>query len=283
MRRLTGAAVGVLTVALASVAAIAQDDEKLIINGETEITTRVPAPEGVPFDQLISGWHYREDETQALETDDFDNPGMLYVEQGAEIWNTVEGDAGKSCASCHDDAAKTMSEVGAQIPKWNEAAGKPFNLEMQINQCRMERMQAPEYKFGAPEQTALVTYVRHQARGKPVAIDLEAGEMKAWWERGKELYYTRFGQLDFACASCHEANSGKYLRADYLSQGHINGFPTYRLKDAGMVSTHARFKGCIRDTRAVPFETLSDEFIALETYVAWRGTGLAVETPAVRH
>jgi L-cysteine S-thiosulfotransferase len=43
---------------------------------------------------------------------------------------------------------------------------------------------------------------------------------------------------------------GKMIRADHLSQGQVNGFPTYRLKNAGLVSLHNRFRGCIRDTRA---------------------------------
>src|SRR3546814_9544741 len=59
--------------------------------------------------------------------------------------------------------------------------------------------------------------------------------MQSWWEKGKEIYYTRFGQLNLACASCHEENNGRYIRADHLSQGNVNGFPTYRLKQANMV------------------------------------------------
>ena len=106
--------------------------------------------------------------------------------------------------------------------------------------------------------------------------------MKKWWERGKEEYYTRTGQLNLACASCHEANAGKYIRADHLSQGNVNGFPTYRLKQSHMISLHNRFRGCIRDTRAEQPKAFSDELMALEVYVTWRGTGLSVETPAVR-
>ncbi|MEC8795643.1 MAG: sulfur oxidation c-type cytochrome SoxA, partial [Pseudomonadota bacterium] len=67
------------------------------------------------------------------------------------------------------------------------------------------------------------------------------------------------------------------------SQGQINGFPTYRLKNAKLNSTHDRFKGCVRDTRAETFKPGSDEFIALELYVASRGNGLSVEAPAVRN
>jgi sulfur-oxidizing protein SoxA len=72
------------------------------------------------------------------------------------------------------------------------------------------------------------------------------------------------------------------IRADHLSQGQINGFPTYRLKQAKLISKHNRFRGCIRDTMAETFAEGSDEFRALELYVQSRGNGLSVETPAVR-
>lgn len=257
-------------------------DDELVIDGETPIATRVKAPEGSPFDEITSGWLYRTDETRALEADSFDNPGMLAVERGAAIWDTVEGSAGKSCASCHGDAAESMADVGNRFPRWNEAAGKPFNVELQINACRENNMGAEPYKFDADEQKSLTAFIKHQSLGKPMEIDLEAGDMQAWWEKGKERYYTRMGQLNLSCASCHEGYNGYYIRADHLSQGNVNGFPTYRLKQADLVSLHNRFRGCIRDTRAEFPAAFSDDLMALEVYVTWRGTGLGMETPAVR-
>jgi L-cysteine S-thiosulfotransferase len=257
-------------------------DEKLVIDGQKEIITRAKAPAGHPFDEVISGWHYRTPETRALEADSFQNPGMLYVERGAEIWNTVDGAAGKSCASCHGNAAESMKGVGAGYPKWSEAAGKPVNLELQVDACRKDQMQAEPYKFDHADQKALVTFIKHQSLGVPMSVDLAKGEMQSWWDRGKEMYYQRTGQLNLGCASCHEQNNGKYIRADHLSQGNVNGFPTYRLKQANMVSLHNRFRGCIRDTRAEFPKAFSDELMALEVYVTWRGTGLGIETPAVR-
>jgi len=257
-------------------------DETLTIDGQ-EMITRAKAQEGLPFDEVLSGWLFREAETRALETDSFENPGMLYVERGAEIWNSVDGTMGKSCASCHDDAADTMQGVAAHYPKWDADTKRPINIELQIDKCRVENMGAEPYKFDSDDQKALTTYIKYQSLGEPVKLDLTQGEMQSWWERGKERYYLRTCQLNFACASCHEANAGQYIRADHLSQGQSNGFPTYRLKQADMVSLHNRFRGCIRDTRAEIPEAFSDELMALEVYVAWRGTGLSVETPSVRH
>lgn len=240
-----------------------------------------PSPDH-PLQEIISGLHFRTKETQSLQEDDFNNPGFLAVEQGEALWSKVEGGAGKSCASCHQDAATTMKSVGAAMPKWDEKLHKPVNLEQRINLCRSEQMKAEPWKFASSELTAMTTYVRHQSRGLPVSPRVD-GPMTPWFEKGKALYYTRHGQLDLACASCHEKNHGKFLRADFLSQGQTNGFPTYRLRDQRLVPLHERFEGCIFDVRGVPYQPLSDEFLALELYVAWRGVGLPVETPAVRN
>jgi len=268
-----------MAVSLASAGPV---DEELVIDGEIQMITRAKAPEGHPLDEVMSGWLYRTPETRALQADSFQNPGMLYVERGEEIWSTVDGEAGKSCASCHGDAAETMAGVAAAYPKWDGDAKRPINIELQIDKCRQNNMKAKAYKFDSAEQKALTTFLRHQSLGQPVAIDLSQGEMQSWWDKGKEVYYTRTGQLNLSCANCHEENNGNYIRADLLSQGNVNGFPTYRLKAANMVSVHNRFRGCIRDTRAVIPKPFSDELMALEVYVAWRGTGLSVETPAVR-
>jgi len=257
-------------------------DDELVIDGDINMITRAAPPEGHPLDEILSGWLYRTDETRMLETDTFENPGMLEVEDGADLWNTVDGSAGKSCASCHGDAEESMAGVGASFPKWDEASKRPINVELQIDKCRTEEMGAKAYKFDAPEQKALTAYVKNQSLGTPVAINLDEGDMRSWWEKGNEAYYTRTGQLNLSCASCHEQNNGNYIRADHLSQGNVNGFPTYRLKQAALVSVHNRFRGCIRDTRAEYPAAFSDVLMALEVYVTWRGTGLSVETPAVR-
>ena len=281
---LLGAGLGAAAAIAVTASAIAGGpvDDKLVIDGTIEMTTRATAPEGHPFDEVISGWHYRTEETRALEADTFQNPGMLDVERGEAIWNTVEGTEGKSCASCHGNAADSMRGVAVSYPKWDGDANRPINIELQINKCRTENMGAEPYAFDKDGQKPLTAFIKHQSLGMTMAVDLSQGDLQEWWERGKDYYYTRFGQLNLSCASCHEQNSGMYIRADHLSQGQVNGFPTYRLKNAGLVSLHNRFRGCLRDTRAEFPAAFSDELMALEVYVTWRGTGLSIETPAVR-
>lgn len=269
---------------LIATAAVAQDNgAELLLNGETEITVRAPAADHLEYmDTVRSGWTFRSPETQAFQMDDFDNPGMLGVEAGMDSWNAADGTAGKSCADCHGDVETSMTTVKATYPKWNENAEEVRTLAMQINACRTDNMGAEAWNIKKSNMVNMEALIGSVGRGEivNVAIDGPAREM---WELGKEIYYTRFGQLELSCANCHEDNYDNLIRADHLSQGQINGFPTYRLKNSKLNSVHARFEGCVRDTRAEPFKAGSHELNALELYVASRANGLSVESPSVRN
>lgn len=260
----------------------AQDDSQLVVNGDIAITTEAPAPDYVGgLSTLYSGWRFRTPDLQAMQMDDFDNPAALILDDAAEQWAAVDGSEGKSCADCHADVEDTMVGVRAVYPKWNEEAGEIRTLASQINDCRTERMGAEAWKYDGTEMTGMEGLISMQSRGMPVNVAID-GPVADAWKLGEEMYYTRYGQLELSCANCHEQNYGNNIRADHLSQGHINGFPAFRLKTDGLVATHNRFKGCIRDTRAETFSPGSAEFVALELYVASRGNGLSVEAPSVR-
>lgn len=279
------------TIAIGSVAALVlmpglamsdPDEDSLTINGDISIVTETDAPAHTEnLSTIYSGWRFRSDETQAFQMDDFDNPGMIGVENAMVNWETVDGSAGKSCASCHE-GPETMAGVRAVYPKWNDEKGKVTTIEMEINDCRTTHMGAEKWKYTGGDMTDMVALISSVSRGMPVNVAID-GPAKETWEQGKELYYTRTGQLELSCANCHEDSYGLMIRADHLSQGHINGFPTYRLKNTKLNSVHARFKGCVRDTRAETYKPGSPEFIALELYVASRGNGLSVEGPSVRN
>ena len=283
MRLLAGSPI--LAAMLLAGAALADPDPaaELVVNGDTPIATRAPAPEHLKpvFDTVYSGWLFRTEETRALQTDDFDNPAMVFADLGQELWDKVDGAEGKSCASCHG-GIESMKGVRASMPKVNPAADDLWSLENFVNACRTQRMGAEPWGWNAEPMKQMTVALSLQSRGMPSTVKID-GPAEPYWEQGKEMYYTRYGQLDLSCANCHEKYMGKMIRADHLSQGQINGFPTYRLKDAGIVSIHGRFSGCIRDTRGEPFAAGSPEFRALELYVASRGMTLPIEGVSVRH
>ncbi|KPP84726.1 MAG: sulfur-oxidizing protein SoxA [Rhodobacteraceae bacterium HLUCCO07] len=276
--------VAAVALAMPALGSADPDDDTLIINEEIEVATKVEPAEHLDgaLYEVISGWHFRNDDTQAMEMDDFDNPAMLGAENGMAIWNTADGSEGKSCADCHGDAAESMKGVKATYPKFDEKAGTLMTVQMKVNECRTERMGAEAWSYDAGPAIDMEAMIGSQSRGMPMNVAID-GPAEPFWEKGKEIYYTRYGQLELSCASCHEENYGNMIRADHLSQGQTNGFPTYRLKNAKLNGAHSRFKGCIRDTRAETFNPGSDEFIALELYVASRGNGLGVESPSVRN
>ena len=278
----TSMAASVLVLAASGVAAQDVIDDQLVINGEIPIITQAPAPEHMEnMSEIRSGWTFRSPETQDMERDDFDNPGMLGVEAAMDDFEAELGANGESCAGCHE-APEELAGVRAVYPKWDEERGEVQTIEMQVNECMTERMGHEGWGYTSADMTDMVALISYVSRGMPVnvAIDGPAAEV---WEQGKELYYTRTGQLQLSCANCHEDNYDNMIRADHLSQGQINGFPVYRLKNARLNAVHSRFRGCVRDTRAETFPTGSPEFVALELYVASRGNGLSVEGPAVRN
>jgi sulfur-oxidizing protein SoxA len=279
-----GAALSIaLAVAAAGPAMADPVEDTLVLNGEIEITTVAPAPahlEGRLGDTIRSGWLYREDETRDVQRDDFENPAILNVEAATEAWNAVDGSEGKSCASCHE-GPESMAGVRPAMPKIHEASGELWSMEQWINDCRVNRMGAEAWDWDKGPMKNMTALISSVSRGMPVNVQID-GPYAPFWEKGKEIYYTRYGQLELSCANCHEENNGNYIRADHLSQGQTNGFPVYRFNTTGLVSLHNRFLGCIRDTRAEPFAIGSPEFTALELYVASRGNGLSVEAPAVR-
>ncbi len=283
MMKLAGVA-GIFSIGLLGAVAYADPaEDTLILNEEIKMVTKTAAPAHLSevLDEVYSGWLFRGAETRAMQADDFDNPGMLFVEQAEDDWNTVDGSEDKSCASCHG-ASEEMAGVKAVYPKWNESAGEVRTIEMQVNDCRENRMGAEKWGYTSGDMVNMTALLSSVSRGMPVNVAID-GPAQSVWEDGKELYYARTGQLEMSCANCHEDNYGSMIRADHLSQGQINAFPVYRLKNTKLNAVHSRFKGCVRDTRAETYSTGSPEFIALELYVTSRGNGLSVEGPSIRN
>ena len=242
-----------------------------------------PTDERHPLTEIVSGYNFRKAMIRDVQDDDFENPGMLVADYGEELWTTVDGSAGKSLSEVFEGCAEVpLSQAGAIYPRFHEGAGKVISLEQVINMCRETAMGAKPYKWEKRELLGITSYIRMQSRGARVDVAVDGRASEAF-KRGEKLYYQRVGQLDMSCAHCHEDNYGSYIRADMLSQGNINGFPTYRMKWNGVGSTHRRFRGCMKNIRAKPLPYGHEDYVALELYVAWRGNGLKVETPAYRN
>ena len=227
-----------------------------------------------------SGYDFLMDETKTMQDDDFENPGMASVEQGAALFART-GKNGKACTSCHGEGGGLDTKRVARYPVYNHSQGGPLTLRDRIRNCWTDNLGNKSLGYSKPAAIALESFVRHLARGERVNVDI-SGPMRTHYEAGERLFHTRFGQLDMACNHCHDDHAGRHLRGQLLSQGQTNGFPEYRLKTGRITGLHQRMQQCFVKFRAKPFPAGSEELIDLEVYLAARGNGLKIETPAVR-
>jgi L-cysteine S-thiosulfotransferase len=152
---------------------------------------------------------------------------------------------------------------------------------MQINHCRERRQNASPYTWESRELLGLTAYVAHQSRGMPMNVSIE-GRAQTFFETGRAFFNERQGQLNLSCSQCHDENWGRRLRGDTISQGHPTGFPVYRLEWQSIGSLHRRLRACSLGVRAQVLDYGASEYLALELYLAWRATGLTIETPGLR-
>lgn len=228
-----------------------------------------------------SGYHFLGPELRALQDDSFANPGTLWLERGAALWRQPAGEAGRSCESCHGRVGRSMAGVAARYPAFDADLGRVINLEQRINRCRSERQGAAPLAWESPPLLALTLLVTRHSKGLPVQVAVN-GPARASFERGRDLFRRRLGQLNLSCQHCHERSVGRHLRGEVISQGQVNGFPVYRLLWETLASSHRMFAWCNDAVRAKPYAAGSREYVDLELYLKWRGRGLPVEAPAVR-
>ena len=207
-------------------------------------------------------------------------PYELAIERGEEIYNKTFAN-GKSLASCFgDDGA-----VRSQYPNWDKERGMVMTMELAINECLEANGEKPlKYKKGAMADVS--AYMAYNSRGQVVNVEIPSDDPRALaaYENGKEHFYTKRGQLNFACADCHMYTAGNMYRADTTSPafGHATSWPVFRSKWQAMGTLHRRFAGCHNNIRANPYKAQGEEYRNLEYFVTYMSNDLEFNGPAAR-
>jgi len=235
----------------------------------------------IPRDARRSGYSFMGPDTRAMQDDDTSNPGMLFVLDGEALWKKKLGSADKACADCHGEARDSMKGVAARYPAFDKALGRPVTLDQRINLCRANHQQATPLPYESRDLLALSVFVANQSRGMPVTAG-DDPELKPFVEQGRALFMQREGQLNLACANCHNDNFDKRLAGSPITQGEPNGYPEYRLEWQTLGSLERRLRSCITGVRAQAPDYGAPELVALELYLMSRAHGMQMETPAVR-
>jgi sulfur-oxidizing protein SoxA len=235
----------------------------------------------IPQAERRSGFSFMTPDTQAMQNEDTANPGMLWVLDGEALWNGKAGSSGKACADCHGEARAGMKGVAARYPAFDKALARPVDLEQRINLCRGRYQQATPLAYESRELLALTAFVAQQSRG--VAIETGADpQLAPFVDRGRALFMQRQGQLNLACANCHDDNWDKRLAGSAITQAHPTGYPEYRLEWQSLGSLQRRLRGCLTGIRAQAYDYGAPELVELELYLMSRARGMPIETPAVR-
>jgi sulfur-oxidizing protein SoxA len=235
----------------------------------------------VPLADYVDGIYALDEQArqQWLEIEEFP-PYEFAVEQGEALFNQPFAN-GQGYADCFDNGGVGVRQ---RYPRFDSAQGEVVTLELAINRCRTRHGEAA-YDWDSEDLIALSAYMAWTSRGNPIEIEVpDDARALAAYEAGKRFYYSKRGQLNFACSDCHVSSAGAWVRADHLSAslGHPSHFPVYRSKLGKMISLHSRFYGCVRDVGARPFEEQSPEYRNLEYFLTYMSNGLLVNGPGAR-
>jgi sulfur-oxidizing protein SoxA len=188
---------------------------------------------------------------------------------------------GKHYADCFENGGVGIRQT---YPRFDTKTGEVITLDGAINACRVSNGEK-----SLPLQTgmmaSLTAFMADSSRGKPfdIKIPTDARALAAY-ERGKEFFYSRKGQLGFACASCHVQAAGERLRGDILAPalGILAAFPIYRSDWGSMGTIDRRFTSCSAQTRAVPLPAQAEAYRDVEYFLSYMSNGIPVTGPGTR-
>ena len=240
-------------------------------------TSRFP---NLPLSEFVNGPYSMDDGLRKQwEAKEEFPPYEFSLEMGKEMFSKPFKN-GKTYADCF---ANGGIGVRQNYPYFDDKQGKVITLELALNQCR-EANGEPPLSYVRDEMAALTAYMAFTSRGKPFDIKIQNDRALEAYQKGKEYFYTRRGQLNFSCATCHVQSPGERIRAEVLAPalGILNAMPIYRSEWSGMGTTSRRFTSCNSQIRGVPLTPQDDEYRNVEYYLSYVSNGLPISGPGAR-
>ena len=207
-------------------------------------------------------------------------PYEVAVEDGKTLFEKPFAN-GKTYASCLDQGGIGIAHT---YPRFNSKTGKVEPLAAVLNDCRSANGEKPlPYLKGSIAN--ILAYLASTSRGKSIQITVpDDPRAMAAYEDGKRVYFTRRGPREFACYHCHWQAAGARIRGNELSTavGQATHFPTYRSKWGEMGTLQRRYKGCMKNTGAIPLKEQSESMNNLEYFHTFMSNGIPMNAPGTR-
>jgi sulfur-oxidizing protein SoxA len=235
-----------------------------------------------PFNDYINGV-YSIDAASREEWEEIEEfpPYELNLAKGEQLFNTPFAN-GKGYADCFPNGGIGIAE---RYPFFDSKSGKVISLESAINACR-EANGEKALGWEKGPIADISAYMHYTSRGNIINVQVPTDNKAALaaYERGKNHFYAKRGQLNMACADCHVYNSGNKIRADLLSPalGQVTHFPAYRSSWGDLGTIHRRYKGCNEQVRAKAYAPQGDEYLDLEYFHTYMSNGLEINGPGTR-
>ena len=206
-------------------------------------------------------------------------PYEIQLDEGEELWGKSFKN-GKNFASC---LGSDISKIRAKYPYHDEKMDTIVTLEGDINKCLTDNGEKA-FKWKKGKLASLSGYIARAAEGQVINTEPKTAKAIAWYNKGKNFFYAKRGQLNLSCADCHVYNASKWIRGDNLGPalGHPTHFPVFRSKWGNLGTLHRRYGGCNKQVRAKPFKAQSDTYKALEYFQAVMSKGLEINGPGAR-
>ena len=207
-------------------------------------------------------------------------PYEFAVEQGKQMFATPFKN-GKAYGDCFPNKGIGVRQM---YPMFDAKSGQVITLEVAVNQCREANGEAP-LDYVKDDMAAVTAYMAFTSRGKPFDIKVpDDPRALAAYKKGEEYFYTRRGQLNFSCASCHVQSPGERIRTEVLAPalGITAALPIYRSEWGGMGTTSRRFTTCNTQVRGVPLKPDDENYRDVEYYLSYMANGLPISGPGAR-
>ena len=201
-----------------------------------------------------------------------DAAAAAVVEAGRALWNAKFRD-GRTLAACFPNGGKRIAQ---NYPQYDSRLKRVVTLEMAVNQCRKTHGEPLYDAADAQTMGAVTAYLRSLSNGQKLAVRVPAAAQERF-EQGRRLYFTRIGQRNFACASCHVQGAGRRFTDTPLSPaiGQATHWPVVR--EGIPVTLQARIRECLELMGAAPFAAGSEELNHLEYFLAYLSNGLPLK------
>jgi L-cysteine S-thiosulfotransferase len=199
------------------------------------------------------------------------------LQAGRKIWDRKFRN-GKTLASCFPNGGR---RIAASYPQYDPRLKRVVTLEMAVNQCLKANGEALLEFADAQAMGALTAHLRSLSDGQKMNVRVPAAAEEKF-EEGRRLYFTRVGQRNFACASCHVQSAGKRYADAPLSPaiGQATHWPVVR--DGSAITLQVRMRECLELMGAAPFAAGSEELNHLEYFLAYLSNGLTLKANAGR-